>query len=298
MDRHISVLATESIEALHVEPGKWYIDATFGRGGHTQMVLELGGHVVAFDFDQQAITFGNEQFKKSIDEKSLILMNENFAQIKRVIHDLQRRNEIGPVAGALFDFGTSVEQLTDQERGFSFTGSAELDMRLDKNLAVKAKDLLAVLTDKQLTQVFSEYGGEHSARSIAKIIVRSRDQGQSVTTTDQLVRLIQKVKGPQRGRIHPATKVFQALRIAVNDELTSISEALPDTLEILEPGSRIVTIAFHEGEDRIVKQLFRSWEAERKGNQPIKKPLVPTKAEQNRNPRSRSAKLRVFEKKS
>jgi 16S rRNA (cytosine1402-N4)-methyltransferase len=146
-------------------------------------------------------------------------------------------------------------------------------------------------------QVFSEYGGEHHSRSIAKTIVRARSQGQPITTTDQLVGLILRIKGPQRGKIHPATKVFQALRIAVNDELTSIQAALPMTLELLEPGSRIVTIAFHEGEDRIVKQLFRAWEASRKGHQPIKKPLVPTKQEQNRNPRSRSAKLRIFEKK-
>ena len=297
MNKHISVLAKEAIEALQVQPKAWYIDATFGRGGHTHSILEQEGKVVAFDFDQQAITYGLEKFSDQIAGGKLILVHENFAHVDRIINDLQRRNQIGEISGALFDFGTSIEQLTDQQRGLSFAGSAELDMRLDQNLAVKAKDLLAVLTDKQLMQVFSEYGGEHNARSIAKAIVRSRNQGNPVTTTDQLVTIIQKVKGPQRGKIHPATKVFQALRIAVNDELTNIQKSLPLTLEVLEPGARIATIAFHEGEDRIVKQLFRSWEASRKGTQPIKKPIVPTKQEQNRNPRSRSAKLRIFEKK-
>ncbi len=288
---HITVLLHEAVEALQVTPEHWYIDGTFGRGGHTEMILQKGGNVVAFDVDQEAIEFGENEFEEEIAQKKLILLRENFEKIGHFVSSLN----IKP-SGALFDFGTSTDQLKDQSRGFSFEGTAELDMRMDNRLGVKAKDLLALLSEKQLADLFIEYGGEHEARRIAKSIVYFREKA-PITTTDQLVRIIENAKYEKRSHLNPATKVFQALRIAVNSELDSIAQGLPQALELLEPGGHIVTIAFHEGEDRIVKQMFKTWELEHKGHHLTKDIIEPSAEELAANKRARSAKMRIFEKK-
>ncbi len=162
---HQPVLLEQSIEALTVEPGKWYVDATFGRGGHTHSILKKKGNVIAFDFDREAITFGRQQFASFIQNKQLFLVRENFTHLKEIVSKFTDQCQ---VSGILFDFGTSSNQLLNESRGFSFNSNTELDMRMDDRLGVKAKDLLAIAPEKQLQMIFSEYGGETQAKQIAK----------------------------------------------------------------------------------------------------------------------------------
>lgn len=295
---HQSVLPKEAIENLEIKANEWYIDATFGRGGHTAQILQNGGKVIAFDFDQTAIDYGQEKFSEEISEKKLVLVRENFAKIKEVISNHQEEYQMQAISGILFDFGTSADQLTTDDRGFSFSKTdAQLDMRMDNRLGVKASDLLKVLSEKQLADIFHQYGGEEQSKRIAKEIVRVRKKNShNLETVGTFVELILSAKTGKRGRIHQATKVFQALRILVNDELTNISDSLPQALSVVKSQGKIVTIAFHEGEDRIVKELFKKWEELNQGNQITKKPITPSLEEIENNPRSRSAKMRVFKK--
>ncbi len=281
----------DALDALEIKPGNWYVDATFGGGGHTRSILAAGAHAVAFDFDQAAIGLGQETFATELESGALILIRENFNKLQTTLASLQESGTVSEIQGILFDFGTSTDQLTSSERGFSFAGTGELDMRMDDRLGVTAKDLLAVIPEKQLAEMFLEFGGEEDAKRIAKAIKTARTP---ITTASQLTEVVLKAKGQQRGKLHPATKVFQALRIAVNSELDNIAEALPQALESLTSGGRVVTIAFHDGEDRLAKQLFATWESEKKGTVKTKRPLAPSVEEVQSNPRSRSAKLRVF----
>jgi 16S rRNA (cytosine1402-N4)-methyltransferase len=293
--KHIPVMLQEAIEGLNIEVDRWYIDATFGQGGHTQEILSLGGKVIAFDFDEQNIIAGKEKFVTEIENQNLILVRENFGKLQQTIEQLQQVDEI---SGILFDFGTTSEQLTSADRGLSFSGQdQELDMRLDQRLGVKAKDLLAIMGQKQLQKIFEVFGGETEARKISKKIVELKRNGQFITTVSELVELISEIKHHGSRNIHPATKVFQALRIAVNNELESIQQALPQALEVIKSQGKIITIAFHEGEDRIIKNYFKKWEKENKGIQDPKKVLKPSEKEVLTNPKSRSAKLRGFIKK-
>ena len=291
-NKHITVMLEDAIEALNIQTNCWYVDCTFGRGGHTKKILQAGGKVIAFDFDQEAIDYGTEKFALDIEKGNLFLIRENFASLAEVVLNLQKNNQISEIHGVLLDFGTSTQQLTSQERGFSFDGNGPLDMRMDQRLGVQAKDLLAIIPENQLTELFRDFGGETDAKRIVKAIKASRTP---ITQTNQLADLIVKVKGRQKGKLHPATKVFQALRIAVNTELDNITSLLPQALNILVDGGRIVTIAFHEGEDKIVKHTFRAWETENLGFT-AKKPVTPSEEEVSTNTRSRSAKMRVFNK--
>jgi 16S rRNA (cytosine1402-N4)-methyltransferase len=284
---HITVLLTEAVEALQVKQDAWYVDGTFGRGGHTRQILQKGGQVIAFDMDAEAIAFGELEFAQEIAQGKLILIRSNFDELaKHVTTEVQ---------GILFDFGVSSPQIDQPERGFSFQHDVELDMRMDDRLGVKAKDLLALLSEKQLTEIFVEFGGEHEAYKIAKAIVAKR-QKQPITTTQQLATLIQETKKERHTHLNPATKVFQALRIAVNSELDSIQTVLPQALKLLASGGYLVTISFHEGEDRLVKTSFRNWQKQGWGEQVNKDVLIPSETEISQNPRSRSAKLRIFRK--
>lgn len=285
----------EALDCLNIKANHWYVDATFGQGGHTQEILALKGKVIAFDYDEKNIIAGTEKFAAQIEDKSLILIRENFNQLKKVVDQLQQS---GNISGILFDFGTTSEQLTTDKRGLSFHGDdQELDMRLDQRLGVKAKDLLAIMDQKQLQKIFEVFGGETEARKISKKIVELRKSNQFITSVSQLTTLISEIKHHPSRNIHPATKVFQALRIAINNELENIEQALPQALEIINSDGKIVTLAFHEGEDRIIKHNFKKWEQKGKGIQDPKKVLMPTKEEILKNPNSRSAKLRGFAKK-
>jgi 16S rRNA (cytosine1402-N4)-methyltransferase len=286
---HTTVLLEEAVKQLNVQAEHTYIDCTFGRGGHTAKILNAGGTVIALDWDEDAITAGEERFKTEIVAGKLRLIRESFSKLRQVISQLK----VTKVSGILFDFGTSTNQLMSAERGFSFQEDGDLDMRMDNRLGVKAKDILAIIPEKQLIKLFTEFGGEDDAWKIAKAIKKSPDP---ITTTGQLATLIERVKRVRHGKLHPATKVFQALRIAVNSELDEITQVMPQALQLLEAEGRIVTIAFHEGEDRIVKTTFKEWESQHLGEQLTQRPLTPSEEEVVENPRSRSAKLRIFKK--
>lgn len=286
---HTTVMLHEAVEVLEVQPNHWYIDCTFGRGGHTAEILSKGGKVIALDWDQKAINVGLQIFDKEVSTEKLKLVRESFSKLSEVAQNLN----VDQVSGILFDFGTSTNQLMSGDRGFSFLEDGELDMRMDDRLGVKAKDLLNAIPEKQLALMFTELGGEEDAWKIAKAIKLS---SKPITTTWELASLVERVKRGRHGKIHPATKVFQALRIAVNSELEEITQVLPQALNLLESKGNLVTISFHEGEDRIVKTMFKGWEAQGIGKQLTDKPVSPTEEEVVSNPRSRSAKLRIFKK--
>lgn len=289
---HIPVLLDEAVEGLKVQPGSWYIDATLGQGGHTTKLLSLGARVIAFEWDDEAIAQATTRFADQLSAGNLVIVHENFAQLRERMTALQPQL-VGSVRGILFDFGTSTNQLMSSERGFSFEGDGILDMRMDRRLGVMAKDLLAVVPENQLAQLFIKEGGEHAGKKIAKAI---KNAPKPVETVSQLSELVSRVVGGRHGKLHPATKVFQALRIAVNSELTNVEEALPQAYYLLAPAGRLVTIAFHEGEDRLVKQSMVKWQERGLGMMLTKPVITSSESELQTNPRSRSAKLRIFEK--
>ena len=292
---HQPVLLTQVITWLNPQPNQWYLDATFGRGGHTKALLDQQAKIIAFDSDLDAINYGQEKFAEAISNNHLILIHDNFNHLKEIVEQQQLDQKI---CGVLFDFGTSMDQIKIAHRGFSFNEpEAELDMRMDKNLGVTAADLLNILSVKQMATLFQEYGGEEQAKKIAAAInyYRGKNKENKIETVGQLVEIINQIK-TRRSHLHPATKVFQALRIAVNDELNSIKQSLPQALSVLKPTGRIVTIAFHEGEDRIVKHQFKNWATNKQGKILTNKPIKPNDLEISQNPSARSAKLRVFEK--
>jgi len=288
---HKPVLLEQAIELLKIKKDEWYLDLTFGRGGHTRAIMSKGGKVVAFDHDAEAIEFGKTEFLTEIETGQLLLVRENFDKVSVTLKALNIEQKF---AGILTDFGTSVDQLKSEHRGFSFDQDAELDMRMDDRLGVKAKDLLNILPAKQLEQLLEEYGGEESAHKLAKAIVYAREKKPYETGQD-LVSVILKIKTSRKTHIHPATKVFQALRIAVNSELDSMELMFPQLPSLLAPKGRVVTICFHDGEDRIAKSGMKAWVEQGLGEMISKKPLTPTIDELHKNPRSRSAKLRAYE---
>lgn len=297
---HRPVLLQETLELLAVQAGAYYLDATFGHGGHSRAILEAGGKVIAFDFDQQAINAAQENFKEELACGHLTLIRENFTQLNEVVTNLKKSLDF-EISGVLFDFGTSTEQLMSKERGFSFRAENEtLDMRMDDRLGVKACDLLKLLGEKQMADMFFNYGGEKDARRIAKEIVKIRKENpEELERVGKLVEIVAKVKGQQKnGRINPATKVFQALRIVVNDELDNIEKALPVAFQILKESAainkRFVCISFHEGEDRLVKTFFTNKVDNNQATLLSKKAIMASPEELLINKRARSAKLRAI----
>ncbi len=293
-DYHISVLLKETIEFLNVRPGEKYIDATLGGGGHTFEILRHGGHVLGLDVDQDALDYVGNEFKVQSSKfkvgKDLFLAKGNFKDIDL----LAKKEGFDKVFGIVFDLGVSSHQLQIAERGFSFQQDGPLDMRMDQDLGVKAADLVNILTRGELYELFTKLGEEYNARAIAERIVQARKVGPITTTTE----LVEIVKGELRGtfKINPATKVFQALRIAINDEINSLKEGLPKAFDLLEKGGRMVVISFHSLEDRIVKNQFKEWYEKGSGKIVTKKPVTPTRDEVIRNKRSRSSKMRIIEK--
>ena len=293
---HKSVLLKETLDFLQVKRGKKYIDATLGGGGHTKAILELNGEVLGIDVDQEALDLVRKSLEDSIKNSKLVLAKGNF----RKIDEIARLNKFDKVSGIIFDLGLSSNQLENPNRGFSFLKGGPLDMRMDEDLEVKAQDLVNILTKGELYEIFSKFGEEHRARAISDSIVSARRIA-PIKTTGDLINVVQGALGI-KGELNDFTKaniakrVFQALRIAVNDELESIREALPKALELLEIKGRIVVISFHSLEDRIIKQSFIDFEKRNMGKIISKKPILASKEETESNPRARSAKLRVFEK--
>lgn len=277
---HKPVLLNEALDFLDVKPGEQYIDATYGGGGHSREILKRGGRVLALDVSPPAVAVADQ-------DPNLKVIIGNFSKISELV----KGEHVEEVAGVLFDLGISSDEL-EEVPGLSFQRPADLlDMRLDPLLGVTAADLLNALPEKRLEELFTIYGEDRSSWEIAKGVVRSREK-KPLSLVSDLLEVIDRVKGRKTQGIHPATQVWQALRIAVNAELESLEEALPQAKELLKPGGRIVVISFHSGEDRVVKNFFKSFSLEVLTD----KPVTPSEEEMTLNPRSRSAKLRVAEK--
>lgn len=300
-DYHIPVMLKEVLEMLQIKKRHWYVDCNLGGGGHTKGILEKGGKVIGIDLDPDAIkqalleynAIGQYSHDRVINvSDSLRVRQANFADIDQVL----KESGLSKVSGVLFDLGVSTHQLEETERGFSFNKDAPLDMRMDSTKGASAKDLVNGLYEKELAELFLKFGEENWSKPIAKRIVQYRQKKQ-IETTNELANIILSVRRRSPSdRTHPATRVFQALRIAVNDELNSLREALPKAFEVLQPGGRIVVISFHSLEDRIVKNYFKDLGMQKQAKLINEKPIETSAEETLENPRARSAKLRAIEK--
>jgi 16S rRNA (cytosine1402-N4)-methyltransferase len=283
--QHTPVLYESVLEFLAPHPGGRYIDGTVGAGGHTSGILQASsptGRVLGLDADPQALALAAENLAPFGDR--VTLRHSNFAGLERVAAE----NGFVPADGIVLDLGLSSMQLADPQRGFSFVTGGALDMRFDPREPTTAADLVNTLDERELADLIFEYGEEHASRRIARAIVEARP----LATATQLAAVIEKAIG-RHGRIHPATRTFQALRIEVNRELDVLAQVLPQIERVLGGQGRIVIITFHSLEDRVVKNFFRGSDALRVLT---KHPVRPTRAEAVANPRSRSAKLRAAER--
>jgi 16S rRNA (cytosine1402-N4)-methyltransferase len=299
-------MVKEIVELLNIRETGLYIDGTAGSGGHTrEMLKRLGprGRVLAIDRDRDAI---NRIAKLAKEDKRVDTAHANYADMCEVADT----HDVGRADGIVLDLGISSEQLHADHRGFSFDRDGPLDMRMDQESGLTAKDIVNTYSEQALSMLIREWGEEPGARRIARAIVRARSQ-QEITTTTQLAKIVTDAVGGRRGRQHPATRTFQALRIVVNKELDYVERGLEAGIELLNEGGRIAVVSFHSIEDRAVKRCFKvhegrlvslpeggeSWE----GKTPTlsivtKRPITPSQEERERNPRSRSAKLRVAER--
>lgn len=288
---HISVLLDETLAFLNPQPGGLYVDGTMGLGGHTSAILkqsEPSGRVIAFEWDENAIEASKERL--ACYENRLTIVRRNFAEISTGLNECG----VSEVDGLLIDIGLSSLQLDMGDRGFSFKRDDELDMRMDERTSVTAASILARCTEEQLADIFYCYGEERQARPIAAAIVEARKK-QPIKTTKELVDVVVRAI-PRRfhpKKIHVATKVFQALRIAVNTELENLAKIVDEGVQFLKPGARFCVISFHSLEDRIVKRKFRD---DMRLKVLTTRPVKASDGEIARNPRSRSALLRVAEK--
>ena len=312
---HRSVLLNEVIRNLNLKPGMTVVDGTLGAGGHSVAILKRilpGGKLISIDWDRQAVdNFKVISEKLNIPKKNLILASDNYANLSAIIRGLP---DVTSGADAIFaDLGFSSDQIEDAKRGFSFLRNGPLDMRYSQEAQkLTAADIANGYSEKELVDIFWKYGEEKYAKKIAKEIVKVR-KIRKIRETKELVEIILNTvhEKYKRARIHPATKVFQALRIEVNQELENLKEFLEQAVEILTDGGRLAVISFHSLEDRVVKDFFRKESrdclcppsfpkcvcAHKRGLKIItKKPIVPSEKEIRENPRARSARLRVAEK--
>lgn len=287
---HTTVLLDESIEYLNVLSHHHYVDCTLGGGGHAEAILERNGpdgRVIAFELDSETIARTQKRLKRFGNR--LTVIEDTFRNIGRAAeYEL-------PFSGVLYDLGTSTDLLKRSGRGFSFLADEPLDMRFSRDQDETAADIVNGMRESNLADLIYRYGEERLSRRIARAIVQERRE-KRIETTGHLVAVIeQAVPGRyRRGRIHCATRTFQALRIAVNDELGALQESLEKAVELVQEGGRIVVISFHSLEDRIVKQFFIRLQAQQRGRMITKKPITPSDQEIHDNPPSRSAKLRAF----
>ena len=287
---HLPVLLAEVLDALRPTPGGTYVDCTVGAGGHAAAILDASspdGRLLGIDADPEALATAAERLAPFGDRVRLV--HRNYRELSRVLTE----TITPPPHGILLDLGVSSMQLDRAARGFSFQSDGPLDMRLDPTGGDTAADLVNTLPERELADLIFRYGEERHSRRIARSITARRTSARFETTAD-LARTIAGAAGGRRGGIHPATRTFQALRIAVNDELRGLEQALPQATDALAPGGRLAVISFHSLEDRIVKQYMRSRPEQL--HILTKKPVVATEAEQRANSRSRSAKLRAAEK--
>lgn len=301
---HIPVLVKEALEGLQAKPGGYFVDCTIGMGGHATAILERispQGKLLGIDSDPEAIRVART--KLSDYQEAVVLTNDSFANLNAIC----KKYDFYPVDGILFDLGISSMQLDTAQRGFSFQRDAPLDMRFDPQQELTAHDIINSFSEPELARILKEYGEEHHSRLIARNIV----QGRPITSTLQLAHLVEQVLGRHRTRIHPATRAFMAVRIAVNRELENLRVALEQTINLLHYQGRLVVISYHSLEDRIVKKFMRREASScvcppgtivcRCGHVPTlklisRKVIKPTPLEIKSNPRSRSAKLRIAER--
>ena len=291
MKYHEPVLLKETIENLNVKEGGKYIDATLGDGGHSLEILKRGGYVLGLDVNEKSLKRAQLRIKKEgLDERFKGVLG-NFKNIEKI----GKENGFEKVNGIVYDLGYSSYELEELGLGLSFQTDETLDMRLSNSLGVTAADLLNSLNEKDIAKLIYEYSDEKMSRKIAREIVKTRSL-KKIQTTKDLVEIINSVSYPgyERGRINPATRTFQALRIVVNDEIENLKKSLPQAARLLLPGSVIVLITFHSLEDKVAKEFSRR--ARPSIKEVYEKPLRPSEEEIERNPRSRSAKLRVFRK--
>lgn len=304
---HYSVLLKESIDGLNIKEDGLYVDCTLGYAGHSSEILKRlkTGKLFAFDSDSEAITYSNQKLKNINSNYEII--HSNFVNLKE---ELEKRN-ISKVDGILFDLGVSSPQIDDAKRGFSFMNDGPLDMRMNKDSLKSAKDVVNFYSKEELANIFFTYGEEKMSNVIAKKIVEVRST-KEIATTKELVDVISKSVGAKYfNKEHPERKIFQAIRIEVNDELKVLECALNDAIELLNEKGRIAVITFHSKEDRIVKHIFKKQsevddlvkglpkipdEYKPKIRLINKKPIIPSDNEIKENSRSKSAKLRIIER--
>lgn len=285
---HIPVLFDEVLEQLNPQPGGIFVDGTLGGGGHTRAIAErvgADGRVISVDLDNVAV----ERASSTLAGLSVSVANASYADVPEVLDEIG----VAAVDGVLLDLGLSSDQLADEARGFSYQSEGELDMRFDVEHGEPAWRLLARMSEEHLADVIYQYGEERFSRRIARKIVEQR-RSNPIRTAEQLAELVRSCVPRSRGHnIDPATRTFQALRIAVNGELDALKSALRRLPDYLKPGGRLAIISFHSLEDRIVKEAFRD---DDRLQAVTRKPIVASEEESSRNPRARSAKLRVAER--
>jgi len=289
------VMVEEVLVGLNCRPARVYVDGTVGEGGHATAILDhCAPDGRLWGLDQDPVVLKAAAARLAPHTSRFRLFHRSYAHLGEIL----KETGMSAVAGILLDLGLSLQQLQRSGRGFSFQGNEPLDMRFNPLGPGKtAADILNSATPAALEKIFQEYGEEPRARRLARLVVAARRQ-QSFRFTQQLATLVQQAQGPGRrkGERHPATRVFQALRIAVNRELEELAVFLGEAPAWLEPGGRLVVISYHSLEDRLVKQRLLAWERAGLMRRLTKKPLTPTAAEVQRNPRARSAKMRVAEK--
>ncbi|KPJ68286.1 MAG: hypothetical protein AMJ45_02705 [Syntrophobacter sp. DG_60] len=291
---HQPVLTEEAIFYLNCEPGKVYVDGTIGGGGHASAILERtapNGFLLGIDWDMEAIKQSERKLRSY--QGRYRLLHENFAHLTHVLEASPWKK----VDGILLDLGISFHHLNEPQRGFSFLKEGPLDMRMNRQSRLTAGEIVNRFLQRELTEIIHEYGEERWAARIAKHIVKARKK-MFIETTLQLSKIVAEAI-PKRywpRRIHPATRTFQALRIAVNREIENLENFLKHAIDLLKPKGRLVIISFHSLEDRLVKRYFRNWAKERLIKLLTKRPIVPTVQEIKKNPHARSAKLRAVEK--
>jgi len=302
---HVPVLLAECLEALNLQDGKIYVDATFGGGGHSQKILESGKDLKLFGVDQDPDSIEQSKVLTEKYPDNFVMIKENFANIRTGLA-LER---IKKVDGILFDLGVSSHQINDPSRGFSFRGDGDLNMRMDQTSELTAADVVNTYSFEQLARIFREYGEEKEAARIANNIILERNK-KEIKTTLQLSTIIENCIISKKS-IKAKARIFQALRIYINKEMEALKSALNDSIKILNPGGKIVVISYHSLEDRIVKNIFKYEEkscicppefplcvCDKVSTLKIitRKPVVPTLNEIGNNPRARSAKLRIAQK--
>ena len=308
---HETVLIHETVEGLSIFPEGIYVDCTLGGAGHSEYLLSQlneNGHLFAFDQDEQAIQYAKERLMPYVEKGMVTFIKANFRELKV---ELKQRN-IFKIDGILYDLGVSSPQLDQAERGFSYHQNAPLDMRMDQQASLTAKQVVNEWSYEKLVKIFYQYGEEKFSKQIARKIEKAREK-KTIETTGELVELIKEaIPAPARRKGgHPAKRTFQAIRIAVNDELGSIEESIEQAIDLLNVGGRISVITFHSLEERIIQTIFkaRSRGPELPPGLPVlpsyyqpelkiitRKPILPSEEERSRNNRSRSSKLRIAEK--